>query len=242
MRVPLTAVIFALELTHDINVLLPLLLATTIAYAVTVLLLKRSILTEKISRRGYHLSREYAVDPLEIIFAREVVRTGVAELPASATPDRIAAMLADGTSFRERQRLFPVVNEGRHLVGVITRRGLLQWLGEPGSTRTLGAASLPHPVVAYDDEPLRLIVFRMAETGLTRLPVITRGQDTFMGMIGLKDLLTARTRILDAEQRRERVLLLWPGGARDGSGASKGGSAHQPARSVSRTDLSARWG
>ena len=36
----------------------------------TVLVLKRSILTEKVARRGYHLSREYAVDPLEILFAR----------------------------------------------------------------------------------------------------------------------------------------------------------------------------
>ena len=88
MRAPLTGVIFALELTHDVNMLLPLLLASTIAHGFTVLVLKRSILTEKISRRGYHLSREYAVDPLEIIFAREVVRTAVAALPADATARR----------------------------------------------------------------------------------------------------------------------------------------------------------
>ena len=69
------ASIFALELTHDVNVLLPLLLAVTIAHGFTVLTLRRSILTEKVSRRGFHLSREYAIDPLEIIFAREVVRT-----------------------------------------------------------------------------------------------------------------------------------------------------------------------
>src|SRR4029077_16884158 len=66
MRSPLTAVIFALEWTHDVNVMLPLLLAVTIAHGFTALVLKRSILTEKISRRGYHLSREYAIDPLEI--------------------------------------------------------------------------------------------------------------------------------------------------------------------------------
>src|SRR5205823_52216 len=68
MRSPLTGVIFALELTHDVNVLLPLLLAVIVAHGFTVLVLRRSILTEKVSRRGYHLSREYAVDPLEILF------------------------------------------------------------------------------------------------------------------------------------------------------------------------------
>ena len=71
MRSPLTGIIFALELTHDITVLLPLLVASVIAHAFTVLVLKRSILTEKVARRGYHLSREYSVDPLEILFARE---------------------------------------------------------------------------------------------------------------------------------------------------------------------------
>ena len=85
MRSPFTGVIFALELTHDVNMLLPLLLAVTIAHGFTVLTLKRSILTEKVARRGYHLSREYAVDPLEILFVREVMRTNIVALPARTT-------------------------------------------------------------------------------------------------------------------------------------------------------------
>src|SRR6185436_16248788 len=81
MRVPFTAVIFALELTHDFNAFLPLFIAVIVSYAFTVLVMKRSILTEKISRRGYHLSREYSIDPLEILFVREVMRTNVIALP-----------------------------------------------------------------------------------------------------------------------------------------------------------------
>src|SRR5579885_1555370 len=82
MRAPLTAVVFALELTHDINVLLPLLLAVTMSYGFTVLCLKHSALTEKISRRGYHLSCEYAVDPLEVLFVREVMQPLNGHVPA----------------------------------------------------------------------------------------------------------------------------------------------------------------
>ena len=70
MRSPFTGIVFALEITHDVNILLPLLLATLVAYGLTVLTMKRSILTEKVARRGYHLSREYAVDPLEVLFVR----------------------------------------------------------------------------------------------------------------------------------------------------------------------------
>ncbi len=59
MRSPFTGIVFAIELTHDLNMLLPLLVACFLAHGFTVLILKRSILTEKIARRGYHLSREY---------------------------------------------------------------------------------------------------------------------------------------------------------------------------------------
>ena len=209
MRAPLTAVVFALELTHDINVMLPLLLAVMVSYSFTVLVLKRSILTEKISRRGYHLSCEYAVDPLEIIFASEVVRTAVVAVPADATVESVAAALGDNSrNARHQQRLFPVVDDKRRVIGVITRGGLRQWLNGAAANprRTLGEVIERHPVVAHSDEPLRAIVFRMAETGLTRLPVISRSDHTLVGMIALTDLLAARARILEAERRRERVL------------------------------------
>jgi hypothetical protein len=87
---PFTAVLFAFELTHDPNVLLPLLVAAMLAHGVTVLVLKRSILTEKVARRGYHISREYAPDPLEVLFVREVMQPFQPSFPvngALASPD-----------------------------------------------------------------------------------------------------------------------------------------------------------
>ncbi|MGA9671573.1 MAG: chloride channel protein [Terracidiphilus sp.] len=73
LGVPLTAILFSLELTHAIPALLPLVLACISAYLVTSLVMPRSILTEKLSRRGYHLSREYGVDPLELVTVAEVM-------------------------------------------------------------------------------------------------------------------------------------------------------------------------
>ena len=73
LGVPLTAILFSLELTHALPALLPLALAFTASYLVTSLVMPRSILTEKLSRRGYHLSREYGVDPLEMVSVAEVM-------------------------------------------------------------------------------------------------------------------------------------------------------------------------
>ncbi|MBS1854890.1 MAG: chloride channel protein [Acidobacteria bacterium] len=203
MGAPFTAIVFAFELTHDVNVLLPLLVASVLSYGTTVLLMKRSILTEKIARRGLHLSREYATDPLEVLFVREVMRTNVAALPASATLDEIRHTLIR-EPMQRGQHLYPVVDQDRRLSGVVTRRQLRS-LVESGATGSLGGI-LRRPVTAYSDEPLSTVVARMAETGITRMPVTDRDTGEIAGMISLRDLLQARVRQLNEERDRERVL------------------------------------
>ena len=210
MRSPFTGVVFAVELTHDVNMLLPLLIAVTLAHATTVLALRRSILTEKVARRGYHLTREYAVDPLEILFVREVMRPGVAVLPAELPLAGLERWLeADGRTRRER--LYPVVDAERRLLGVVRWGDLPELLREQGAAagRLLAEVVRREAVVAHPDEPLRVVAYRMAETGLTRFPVVERGEGRrLVGIIALRDLLEARMRILEAEHRRERVLPL----------------------------------
>lgn len=209
MRAPLTGVIFALELTHDVNMLLPLLVATVLAHLFTVLSLRRSILTEKVARRGYHLSREYAVDPLEILFVREVMRTNILVLPADALLSEVSQQI-HRSGHRHDQRLYPLVNGDGQLRGIVTRHDIQEALATAaggGNGRTLTDVARSTPVVAYPEEPLRVVVYRMAETGRTRLPVIARNAPhKVVGMVTLTDLLQARTRNLEAEQRRERVL------------------------------------
>jgi chloride channel protein, CIC family len=209
MRSPFTGIVFSLELTHDVNMLLPLLVAVTIAHAFTVLTLRRSILTEKVSRRGYHLSREYAVDPLEILFVGEVMRTNIVALPATISLQELAQSLSSDHN-RRRQRLYPVVEPESHLIGVVTNndlQSLLQELQSDGNGRQLAELIKPNPVVAYPDEPLRIVVYRMADTGFTRLPVVSRhAPGRLVGIVSLSDLLKARVHHLEEERRRERVL------------------------------------
>ncbi len=206
MRSPLTGIVFALELTHDINVLLPLLVASMIAHLFTVLTLKRSILTEKVARRGYHLSREYAVDPLEILFVRDAMRTNLVAFSSDGTLDEVRSTMSANHGPRG-QYLYPVVDERQRLCGVITRNDLRKWLDDPHPANETLAEVVTDPVVAHPDEPLRVVVYRMAETGLTRFPVVDRSADRkLVGVIGLRDLLSARTRNLAEERDRERVL------------------------------------
>src|SRR5580693_6953785 len=135
MRSPFTSIVFAFELTHDGNVFLPLLVGSVVAHAFTVLTLKRSILTEKVARRGYHLSREYAVDPLEILFVREVMRTNVVVLSATTTLGELQQSLR--TNHRRSQRLLPVVNATGQFVGVLTRDDVRKRVADGGQAALL---------------------------------------------------------------------------------------------------------
>ena len=210
MRSPLTAVVFSLELTHDYGALLPLVIAVSCAHAFTVLVMRRSILTEKVARRGFHVTREYAIDPLEVLLVREVMRTDSAALPAGLTASELAQRI-NGTQLRG-QNLLPVLDSNQDLVGVITRTELAGWI-ETGPGNDNGAPLADRVrrnfVSAFPDETLRTVVYRMAATGRTRLLVVDRANPKrLLGTISLRDLLKARTRHLEEEQRRERVLPL----------------------------------
>jgi CIC family chloride channel protein len=221
MRSPFTGIVFALELTHDINMLFPLLPAVVIAHAFTVLVMKRSILTEKVARRGYHLTREYASDPLEIFFVKDAMRTEVATLPFGEPLLAAAAALAPER--KRGQHLYPVVDPEGRLRGVVRRREVEAVAPGPDAAPQVATLLQTQPVVAYADEPLRVVVYRMVETGLTQFPVVDHDDPPrLVGFISLNDLLRARQRAYEEERRRERVLQmrLWLRRERAGTGTS----------------------
>jgi CBS domain-containing protein len=207
MRSPLTGVVFSVELTHQYAALLALVIAATTAYAVSVLILKRSVLTEKIARRGYHLSREYDVDPLEIVFVGEVMTIDVVELGHDLEAADAHAVLSDpaGDYAAWRQQLYPVVApEG--MVGVVTRGALF----EAAAARPQAPVAdlvLVDPVVTHADQTLRHVAELMAWNDVTTLPVLDRdGSGRVVGIVTLPQLLTGRARDQQEARERERVL------------------------------------
>jgi H+/Cl- antiporter ClcA len=216
MRSPFTAIVFAFELTHDQNSLLALLVAATVAHLVSVLVLKRSILTEKVARRGFHVMREYAVDPLEATFVREVMDTDVYTVDPGRPVLDVYRSLPEGSAAR-RQRLYPVVDPGVGLLGVLPWSAVLAAKDRPGSTARDAMSSAMS--VAHPDETLRLVADRMVALELGALPVVDRSEPTRLdGLITHFDLLSARQKLLVEEREAERVLRLRRVAAPRGSG------------------------
>src|SRR5579859_5177408 len=121
---PLTAIVFAFGLTHDSNALLPLLTATLIAHGFSTVVMRRSIMTEKIARRGYHIYREYGVDPLE---RHDVAEVMTQEIDAIAGELSLTEAMESYFGARQRHRAFPVV-QGKAFIGMLERDALVYGL------------------------------------------------------------------------------------------------------------------
>ncbi len=200
MRSPLTATFFAVELTGNTHVLLPLIAACGTAHAVTVLLMRRSILTEKVARRGHHLVREYRVDPFALARVQEVMTTAVQTVPAAMTLHGAVAFL---TSPAAGHPSFPVVDLDNRVIGVIDPPAVLRWrrMGKHRKT-TLGELMAGGRIVlAYPDEYLDSLADRLSTVNIAHLPVVSREDGRLVGYIGWKDLMRVRAK-RQAEDRQ----------------------------------------
>ncbi len=205
-RSPLTAIVFSVELTHDVEVLLPLLVVSTVAHLVSVLILKRSILTEKVARRGFHVLREYEVGPLEVLFVRDLMATDVLTVEVGSALRAVHAMLREHSAMRY-QRLLPVTTADGRLVGAISWNDVLERAARGELEGTVDDVMHQRLVVAYPDETLRVVADRMAAGKLGVLPVVDRNDPAQLrGLITQFDLLRARGRMLEEERHREQVL------------------------------------
>ncbi len=218
MRSPFTAMIFTLELTHDLNVLPALLVSCIAAYTVTVFVLRRSILTEKVARHGHHLMREYSADPLEMQRVSEVMITRVPTVPAETRVQEVADRIEQGDEWLVHHHALLIVDRDGNLVGVITRGDEARALRtDPTGSMTVLEAGTHRPIVTYPDETVYAAVVEMLEHDVGRLPVVSRENPRrLVGYLGRASVFTALLRQIEEERERKPGWLarLAPLGAR----------------------------
>ena len=209
MRSPLTATVFALELTGDLSALVPLAIACAVAHGTTVLLLKRSILTEKVARRGYHVLREYTVDPFATMRISEIMAQPVDTLPDDTTVgEAVTFFTTRGAT--PRHKSYPVIRGDSTIAAMVARADALLWTVEtPPSDKPLTEQLAGQELVtAYEDELVGRVADRMAETGVGRVPILRRGTDALVGIVARRDLLRVRASVLRQERERETLISL----------------------------------
>jgi len=175
----LASVVFAFETTLQPLGMLPLLAGCTAGYLVSSMLMRNTIMTEKLARRGVRVPAEYHADYLDRILVSEACSRNVVTLRSDQTVDEV-----DVTSHQG----FPVLDGDGHLVGVVTRRDFLK------APRTARLRDLVHrsPAVVFLDSTLREAADHMVRENVGRLPVVAREDPRkVVGFITRSDLLAA---------------------------------------------------
>jgi len=203
MRSPLMATFFAIELTGNTHILLPVMVATVSAFTLTVLLMKRSILTERIARRGLHLSREYSVDPFLNSRVADIMIRNVETLPATM---KVIDAIEFYSSEAHRHKSYPVVDADGRLLGMIARADALVWAEDPESQKLTLAEALDGATLlkGYDDEIVAALADRMIANDVGRVPILARATGRLAGLVARRDLLKVRARLMHQEVSRSQ--------------------------------------
>jgi CIC family chloride channel protein len=200
MRAPLTGALFAVELTGHFDALPATVAASVGAYAISVLIMRRSILTEKIARRGRHILQEYTVDPHDFLQAGELMSADPATLSGRMSIDDAVRFFGEEATHRS----YPVVDGNGHLLGVVSRSDALRWQveGERENVSLAEAISDPAQPFAYKDAPIGEVADQMVETGIGRIPILDHETNKVVGILTRHDLLKARSAKMRSELER----------------------------------------
>lgn len=206
-RALLASVIFGLETTMRPLAVVPLLGGCTAAYLVSSLLMKDTIMTEKIARRGLSAPSEYSADFLTQLLVGEAASRQVVTLDADALVAAARGLLTDGGPHR-RHHGYPVVDAQGQLLGVVTWRDILDPALAPSAK--LREAISRRPVVIFEDDTLRDAGDLMVREGVGRLPVVSRQEpNKVVAVLSRHDIMAARGRYFEQAGRRERLIRLF---------------------------------
>lgn len=204
-RAMLASAVFAFETTLQPLGLLPLLGGCAASFLISSLLMRHTIMTEKIARRGVRVPADYEADFLDRHLVRDVASRELVTLRTIQTVGEVRQWIASHSPGSSHQG-FPILDEQGVLHSVVTRRGLLD-PSTPSESALADLATRP-PVVVHDDNTLRDAADHMVRHGIGRLPVIERSTGKLVGIITRSDLLGAhRQRIAHNSETRQHISL-----------------------------------
>ncbi|HSY58749.1 MAG TPA: chloride channel protein [Terriglobales bacterium] len=204
-RATFAFIVFAFEITRDYNAILPLMLGCVIADMIALRYLPNSIMTKKLARRGLSVPDYYEASVLNVVRVGDVMRKDVLPVPPEMTVGELAERMARHEPGFNLSDGLPIADTNGRLLGIVTQGDLLRALEkDPTGRTTLGGASDRKPIVAYPNELVIEALFRMLQSDIGRLPVVSReNPEKMVGYLNRTTILSAWTRQLHEENHRD---------------------------------------
>ena len=198
-------IVFSFEITRNYNAILPLMLGSVIADLIAIRYLPHSIMTQKLARRGLNPSMEYEADVLKHVLVKDVMSRDAAVIAQNLTVREVLERIAGHDPELTRHHALPVVDDQGRLVSFVTRGDLLRAVeAGSGGNVTVGEVNPGEMIVAYPDERVFDVTFRMLQNDIGRLPVVSRNDPRKLeGYLSRSNILSAWNKQFEEEHRRE---------------------------------------
>ncbi|PYT07885.1 MAG: hypothetical protein DMF60_06155 [Acidobacteria bacterium] len=190
VRVPITSILLIFEMTYNYEIILPLMIANAIAYAVASRLTPLSIYEAFLFQDGINLGHSPNTDVLSRVTAASVMTQDVVTLSEDITVGE-ALHIVGGLEFNG----YPVLRNGG-IAGLITTGDLRRLEAEVRQDEMIETVMTRKIVHAHPDQTLDTVVLKLAQRELSQLPVVSRADDTrLLGIITLRDVARAQARL-----------------------------------------------
>jgi CIC family chloride channel protein len=203
-RALLTSIVFAIETTSQPNALLPLLAACTGSYLISFLLMKNTIMTEKIARRGVVTPHSYEPDMLEKIKVGDVVKDAGLILSEDNSIDEVRSWLEKEKG--DRANYFIITNTEGEYKGIISSSSLFSHHHDPDLQ--VGSLIKRESVSIFMTDNLRSAVEMMSVENIDVLPVLSYRSNTIIGILSYHDIIAVYKQGIDEHKEKQTSISL----------------------------------
>ncbi|MFN6481026.1 chloride channel protein [Nostoc sp. DedQUE07] len=197
-KVPITAVVIVFEMTTDFNLVLPLMIASVVAYLVAEKIDRRSLYDLLLEWKGIHITKEPSTEGLLAqLSAVDVMQRRVETLSSQMSTDEAVQAFSDS-----RHRNFPVLENGK-VVGIVTQEDLVSIASQQsGKDTTIGEIMTPEPVTVNPTATLAHVLHILNRYHLSCLPVTENRK--LIGIITRSDIIRVEAERLSGNEQIER--------------------------------------
>lgn len=184
-RAPLTAILIIFELTHDYNLVMPVMLAAVASNLISTAINSESIFTESLRRRGFTIRRGKEVDIMSSLTVNDAMKRNVQTISLNKKASSLIALMQSS-----RHAGFPVMDSEGKLWGIVTLKDIRDKVQYGELDKDIAQIATPNPIVTYPDQSLDGILQILATKDIGRIPVVARNDKRkLLGIITRSDIV-----------------------------------------------------
>ena len=187
MQAPMTAIFLIADMTGGYELLIPLILTSTISYAATRTVEPYSIYTKRIAKKGELLTHDSDQAVLTLLKTTELIESDFHTVRIDATLGELVEVVS-----RSKRNIFPVVDSRNHFQGFVSLEDIRRDMFKKDLYKTLHVFNFMKsaPAYVYIDEKMDSVMKKFEQTGAWNLPVVDQYR-TYVGFVSKSKIFSA---------------------------------------------------